>query len=97
MSSIIPPECQMFAAEAVASGKYRSEEELIFTALRLLEKRERRVDALRDDIQVGLRELDQGQGILIDSPEAERAFFDDIKARGRRVLHGVRDIGAPPS
>lgn len=96
MSSIIPPECQMFAAEAVASGKYRSEEELIFAALQLLEQRDRRLDALREDIQVGLRELDQGQGILIDSPEVEQAFFDDIKARGRRVLHSAREIGAPP-
>ena len=90
MASLIPPECEKFAADAVASGKYRSEEELVFTALRLLEQRERRLDALREDIQVGLRELDQGQGILINSNEAEQAFFDDIKARGRQHLDAER-------
>lgn len=93
MASIIPPECQLFAANAVASGKYRSADELVFAALRLLEQRERRLDALRADIQVGLRELDQGQGMLIDS-EVEQAFFDNVKARGRRDLHGARDVGA---
>lgn len=88
MSSIIPPECQMFAADAVASGKYRSEQELVFTALRLLERHERRLDALRTDLQMGLSELDRGEGIVLSDASAQQAFFDDIKARGRQHLRG---------
>lgn len=86
MSSIIPPECQVFAADAVASGKYRSEQELVFTALRLLEHHERRLDALRTDLQMGLSELDRGEGIVLGDESAQQAFFDDIKARGRQHL-----------
>lgn len=86
MASIIPPDCQMFVADAVASGKYRSEEDLVFTALRLLELRERQLDALREDIQVGLRELDGGEGIEISGAAAQEAFFEDVKARGRQQL-----------
>lgn len=76
----------MFAADAVASGKYRSEQELVFTALRLLEHRERQLDALRSDVQLGLSELDRGEGIVLGDASAQQAFFDDTKARGRQHL-----------
>lgn len=82
VARIIPPEYQTFAADAVASGKYRSEEELVFTALRLLEHNERRLDALRSDLQIGLSELDRWEGIVLGDAAAQQAFFDDIKARG---------------
>lgn len=87
MTTHIPLECQPFVRDAVASGKYRSEGELVFAALRLLEQRERHVDSLRGDLQIGLAELDAGQGIVLNDHEAQQAFFDDIKTRGRRTLN----------
>lgn len=83
MTTDIPIECQPFVRDAVASGKYRSEGELVSAALQLLEKHERRLDALRSDIQAGLDELDRGDGILLRDHEAQQAFFDDIKARAQ--------------
>lgn len=79
----------MFSSDAVASGKYRSEQELVFTALRLLEHRERRLDALRSDLQLGLSELDRGEGILLGDAAAQQDFFDDIKSRGRQQLRDL--------
>ena len=86
MSSIIPTEFQPFVSDAVASGRYRSEEELISAALRLLEDRERKLAGLREDLQVGLDDLDHGDAIDLSNPAARQAFFDEIKARGRQRL-----------
>ena len=71
---------------AVASGRYRSEEELIASALRLLEDRERKLAALRDDLQVGLDELERGETIELGDAAARKAFFDRIKENGRQRL-----------
>ena len=86
MANLIPAEFQPFVSDAVASGRYRSEDELIAAALRLLEERERRLTALREDIRIGIDELDRGEGIDLSNPSARQAFFDDIKARGRQRL-----------
>lgn len=89
MTTIIPVEFQPFVADAVASGKYRSEEELISAALALLKQRERKLDALRNDLQTGLDELDRGESILLEDASAQQAFFDGIRARGKQWLAGL--------
>lgn len=86
MASIIPSEFQPFVSEAVASGRYRSEEELVSTALRLLEDRERRMSALRADLQIAIDESDRGDVIELADAAARQALFDNIKARGRQRL-----------
>lgn len=86
MATLIPAEFRPFVSDAVASGRYRSEEELIAAALRLLEDRDRRLTALREDIQIGIDELDRGEGIDLSEPSVRQKFFDDIKARGRLRL-----------
>jgi len=86
MSQVVPQEFDDFVAREVASGKYRSHEEVVSAGLRLLQERERKLAALRADIQVGFDQLDRGEGITIESEEALRAFFEDIKARGLERL-----------
>jgi putative addiction module CopG family antidote len=83
MAKPLPLELETFLADAIRSGKYRSRDEVIQTALRLLRERERKQEALSEDIQQGLAELDAGQGIELDGPAAVDTFFDDIKANGR--------------
>jgi antitoxin ParD1/3/4 len=78
MSMIIPSEFERFIEESVASGRYRSESELIVDALQLLRNRERKWDALRDDIHAGLHELENGDKMPLN--------FDEIKRRGRELL-----------
>jgi antitoxin ParD1/3/4 len=93
---MIPAEFRPFVSDAVASGKYRSEEEMVSTALRLLEERERKLDALRKDLQFGLDELDRGEAVLLGDPLAQQAFFDELKAGGRQRLSALHVDDAKP-
>jgi antitoxin ParD1/3/4 len=80
----IPPELQQFVDQELASGQYRSADEVICAGLRLL--RERRLFQLRGEVQAGLDQLDRGEAIELADQQALRTFFDDIKARGRNRL-----------
>lgn len=86
MMATIPSEFLPFVSSAVASGKYRSESELIAAALRLLEERERKPDSLRADLQVAVDEIERRDSILLADAASQQAFFDSIKARGRERL-----------
>lgn len=89
MVSLIPTEFQPFVSEAVASGRYRSEEELVSTALRLLEYRERKTAALRADLQLAIDESERGDLIELGDEAALQTFFDSIKSRGRQRLSSL--------
>ncbi len=78
MSVTIPAEFEGFVERAVASGRYRSEDEVLANALRLLSERERRWQSLRDDIQAGLDDIESGDVAPLD--------VEDIKQRGRERL-----------
>jgi antitoxin ParD1/3/4 len=88
MSDLIPPEFQQFVEHELAWGNYQSLQELIGEGLRLL--RERKLEELRKELDKGLAELDRGEGIEINSEEELRAFFEDIKVRGRERLEAAK-------
>jgi antitoxin ParD1/3/4 len=79
MSELIPPEFTGFVENEVASGSYRSAAEVVAEGLRLL--REQKLYELRKDIDAGLAQIDRGEGIRVDSPEALDRFFDEIRNR----------------
>jgi putative addiction module CopG family antidote len=83
MTIDIPSEFQPFISNAISSGAFNSEAEVVSAALRLLEQRERRLDDLRREIQPALDRLDRGEGIELDDASLD-VFFEDIKARGKR-------------
>ena len=62
MSMSLPQDLQQFVQQEIASGRYRSEEDLVCEGLRLLRERERRLQALREDIKPALEQLDRGEG-----------------------------------
>ncbi|RLT08625.1 MAG: type II toxin-antitoxin system ParD family antitoxin [Planctomycetota bacterium] len=78
MSVTIPQEYAAFIRDSVASGRFRSEDEVVFEALRLLQRREQKPAALRGDIQVGLDDLDAGDASELD--------VEDIIRRGRERM-----------
>ncbi len=78
MSTSLPHDLQHFVQQEVASGKYRSEEDVVCEGLRLLREREGRLQALREDIEPALEQLDRGEGGPLDA--------ESIKTRGRKRL-----------
>jgi antitoxin ParD1/3/4 len=84
ISANISPEFEQFVCDEVAAGKYRSAEEVVSEGLRLL--RDRKIEALRKEIDIGLEQIERGDVIDIDDEEAHAALLEDIKLRGRERL-----------
>ncbi|MDK9720367.1 MAG: type II toxin-antitoxin system ParD family antitoxin [Rhodospirillales bacterium] len=80
MNVLLNPHFETFVAEAVASGRFNSSSEVVREALRLLEEREIRLNALRHKIEEARA---SGEPVAFD-PE-------DIKRRGRATLLGSRE------
>lgn len=78
MVNLLPPELQDFVRQELASGKYESEADVVCEGLRLLRERERRLEALREELRPALEQLDRGEREPMDA--------EAIKAEGRRQL-----------
>ena len=78
MNLPLNPQQEEMINQKIESGLYRSPDEVIDAALRLLDERDRKVEALRKDIQEG---LSSGPGRPFDESVAR-----DIKRRGRERL-----------
>ena len=86
MTEMLPADLQQFVQEELAAGRYQSPAEVISDGLRLLRDRERRLNELRVELQVGIDELERGEAIVIRDEQELKAFFEDIKVRGRERL-----------
>ncbi len=79
MNISLTPQLEGYVKQKVSTGLYHSASEVIREGLRLLEERdsikEIKLQALRDDIRVGIQSLDDGAGRPFDTAV--------IKARGR--------------
>ena len=89
MLGTIPSDLEQFVQQQVATGQYHSQEEVVVAGLQILREVKSRQAALREDIQVGIDQLDRGEGIELSQDEL-RAFFDDIQARGRQRYEASR-------
>jgi putative addiction module CopG family antidote len=88
----IPQELEPFVQSVIDRGSFQTEAEVVAEALRLYRDRERRVEALRAQLQPSLDRLDAGEGIDMDEASLD-AFFDDVKRRGRARSESGRDAG----
>jgi antitoxin ParD1/3/4 len=86
MTVEIPPDLQQFVHQVIDNGSFKSENEVVGQALRLLQQRQQKIEELRREIQPALDQLDRGEGIQIKDEEELRLFFEDIKKRGRERL-----------
>ena len=66
MTAEIPAEFEQLIREAIASGKYGSEREIVTLALSLWRDREEQVNELRLKLQNGIEQLDRGEGVAAD-------------------------------
>jgi hypothetical protein len=48
------------------------------------------IDELREAVNIALRQLDRGEGVVLRSEEELDAFFEDIRRRGRERLEQER-------
>ena len=89
MNVSLTPELEEFIEHKVASGLYGSSSEVVRDALRLLEERDRLLDArledLRGEVQKGLTQLKEGRSKPLDRSAVER-----IRSTGSRRLASRR-------
>ncbi len=82
MNVSLTPALEDFVNQKVSSGRYGSASEVVREALRLLEDRDRLRDAqigdLKKEVEKGLRQLDTGDGQVLDVAA--------IKQKARRQL-----------
>lgn len=81
-------ELEAFVEREVARGRYRTRDEAVTEAFRLLRKREQKLANLRAEIQVGLDQSQRGEGTIIDGDEASTVYFDRLRTE---ALSGTVD------
>ena len=91
MSIAFPDDMEQFVQNAIASGKFRSREELVSAALTMFRNREEKLDRLREDIQIGIEQLERGDYREISSSEEHASFREGIKVRGRERANQEND------
>ncbi len=86
MSATFPPDLQQFVQQELASGHYRSEDELLLEAVRFYRDNNIRLDQIRQELRARLQQLDEGQGIELADDAALETFFDEIESEVRDDL-----------
>lgn len=76
---------QELIRQKVESGLYSSPNEVISTALRLLDQYDHTVEELRKDVQEGVDQLDRGEYTEY-TDETLHQFFEEIEAQGLKEL-----------
>ncbi len=94
MNVSLTPELEKFVARKVASGMYQTASEVMREGLRLLEHRDRtdreKFEDLRREIQIGVDQLDRGEGAPWNGEEikaAVRRRLAQSRERGRHAAH----------
>ena len=82
MDVSLPPDLDRQVAKQIESGRYASVSDVVEEGLKLLletgVEREQRPARLREQIEVGLRELDRGEGL--SGPEVFSELDEPIEA-----------------
>lgn len=90
MNVTLSAEIEKFVREKVSSGAYESADEVISKSVRLLEVKEKGVEALRGEIMCGFEDVREGHFFAVSSDEELEAFSDDI-IRQARERRGIRE------
>jgi antitoxin ParD1/3/4 len=80
----LTPELESRVKAKVETGLYNNASEVIREALRFMETHEDwiheiKLTRLREQLKVGVDQLDRGKGIAVESKSALDTLFDDIK------------------
>ena len=88
MNVDLPADVEGYLRDAVASGQFTSEEELLAEAVRMHRERASRLRSLKADLDAAIDSLDRGEGRVVRDEEEHRAFFAEIERRGRERFNG---------
>jgi antitoxin ParD1/3/4 len=83
MQVSLSPELEQLLQNELATGKYRSENELLLEAVQLLTARDKRMEELRRQVQIGRDQIDRGECTEFDDVSLRR-FFEGLQERGSR-------------
>ena len=78
MQESYPPDVQQFMQEKLQSGEYGSEDDLVTDAVRVLRVVGNHHQKLREDIQAGLKELDEGKGEPWDIDDMKKELGNQL-------------------
>ncbi len=85
MNLPLNPDQQELIRQKVESGLYSSPDEVLSTALRLLDQYDHTLEELRKDVQEGVAQLDRGEYTEY-TDETLQQFFEEIEAEGMKEL-----------
>jgi antitoxin ParD1/3/4 len=91
MSIHVPTDLEESIREKVESGQYDDASEVIRAAMRLLDRRDRRLQELRASIAEGLAAIERGEGIEL-TPEVMREIEREAQERHRLGLQPKPDV-----
>lgn len=83
MTITLTDELEELINEKVKSGKYKSADEVIMASLRLLKAQEKGMDALRQEIMLGVEDIRQGRFTAYETDAELGAFSDEIIRHGQ--------------
>jgi len=80
----LPPNLEAMVRRKVESGPYAEAGDVVLDALRLMDERDRRLQALRDAVAVGLAQADRGETV-----EYTPRLLDEIdRAASQKARNG---------
>jgi putative addiction module CopG family antidote len=85
ISPPLPPELGQFVQQQLASGRYRSEDELLVDAVRVLRDVDVRQQQFHEDVRLAVEQLERGEGREYDLQQL-RSRFDELKERVRQRI-----------
>jgi putative addiction module CopG family antidote len=92
MTIQLPADVEVRVREKVDRGEFSDADSVIREAMRLLDERERQVEQLRGMLQIGLTQLEQGEGVRF-TPELVAQMRRDAEERFRRGERANPDVG----
>jgi putative addiction module CopG family antidote len=93
MQISLPPEIEELVKKKLKNGEYRSADELVTEALRLLSKLdERKISSIRKDLALAIDQMDRGDYSDYDEHTIDQ-LFEEISAEGKNRLRTKRSDG----
>lgn len=85
MHESLPPDLQDFVAAKLATGQFRSVDDVAIAALRRLRDSEAQgLEQLRSALQQAEAQIERGEYIFLKDDAAIDRYFDSFKRRGER-------------